>query len=206
MASKIESKMVTLENSGILKVYTIKSGTILYRGDKTESLNDEKKTGILQSTKCRDTKKTGKYFGTHPIFATSISVERKKQISVGHFIVTEDIKCYIGKYCFRYINPQKRRGLGRYIIYEEELRGEEENVNHFDHEPLPIIDKEFDKIIEKVQRGECDNEGSYGEVFITSLDLHKIKLAEIYDLPQHEIVLQKIKETKYSFSSKWYIP
>ncbi len=179
-----------------MEIIILKAGAKLYRSDKKEILAKELTTGELITRKCSDTWKVGKYFGTRPLFATAMSVERKKTLSVGHFTVLEDIACYVGKYSFRKINHQRYyRTNGDFIKQVHPTT--EENINHYDEHMMPLIDDYFNSIIHQYEdRG--------GEIFIVGSDLAKIKLDEVFDLPDHEEVLNQIKLSNYSFTSQWY--
>ena len=142
-----------------MDVKVLDSGTILYRSspvvikewDKTDMRYDD------------DTGKIGIYFGTYPLLSLAIANEYRMNCHISVYQTTDNIRCYVGKYCYREINPK------RYYNGEDLIPGvdviDEENVNHFDSEMLPIIDNPYGNEV-SIKNVTSD----MGEVFISNPD------------------------------------
>ena len=99
---------------------------------------------------CEDTGKTGCYFSFNdPFLADSMALEYDKSLKRGEFVTTDDIKCYIGKYSFRYLPP-----------------GQNTNINHIDFEIGALVLRD-------------DPSRNYAEVFLTEKELNKLKLVDL---------------------------
>lgn len=156
----------------------IPKGTLLYRA--SENIRAYAPDRIANSVlKCGDTGKIGIYFSNYAMQSIAMATEYGKDLQLGVFKLTDDIRLRVGKYAFRDINPS------RYFHDNGKLKFgvvplPTENIGHYDPESLPIIN------IHGVDIGRCagiDVDFNFGEVFLTTQDdISKVRLIDAFQI------------------------
>jgi hypothetical protein len=194
----------------------IPAGTMLYRSSPPSGMhNGHKFRGICeystniakQKQTCTNTGRHGVFFGTYPLLALAMALEYDMDRELGVFKTLVDIPVILGKYSFRYKNPERyfkniTRGNNGRIV---DLNGfithvtptNDEELSHFNERIYPIVDftsrkgKHIEYDMEDFSEGL--NEEKDGEVFITDdYILNNIKLIRAYNVDVEK--LKKIVE------------
>jgi hypothetical protein len=159
-------------------------GSIIYRA--TNDIFDYNSNNIINSRrKCPDTGKTGIYFSNYVLQALAMSMEYETDLDLGIFRVLSPIFVINGKYSFRNIHSERyfrwNNGESTLITNVEPL--EDENINHFDAEMVPIIKYSWQNISYAIKPQNIALSSHLGEIFIADQwDLKKIKLEKKYQI------------------------
>jgi hypothetical protein len=148
------------------------AGSIVYRA---RSAMDP--THHLQANECGDTGKVGLYFSDYKLLCVGMALEYQIDIHLCTYKTVRPVVLYDGKYCFRDINPERYFKDGEFQIGVDMI--EEENINHFDQEAIPIYEN-----AEETHRGQSEN--LFGEIFINSGELDSLELLEVEELSLQE--------------------
>ncbi len=161
-----------------LEEVIIPSGTFLYRSaDKVCVYNPNH----IKCTRrqCSNTGKNGIYFGNYLLVALAIATELNRDLELGVFFTTKDIKIKKGKYTYRQIYPERFREFHAGEGSHPNILLPNENIGHFNNEITGLLynsnNSDNYRLINTIK--------DEGELFITSLkDLSKIKLISTYKI------------------------
>ncbi len=154
-----------------IKYITIPIGTILYRAANKVCVYTP---GHIKCTsrECSNTGKKGLFFGNYLLLALAMSTEYNRNMELGVFVTTKELKVMKGKYAYKKLHPERYRTGA----YPASLLPDE-NVSHFNNQILPIFIQ--DTIKSEREFNEFENEG---ELFVESRLLSHIKLVAAYKL------------------------
>jgi len=143
MTTRNDARNLIAPFKSVVPQIWVKRGTVLFRGvDVTANAKE-----YLLRRQDSDTDKTGIYFGNGPLIPLGMAYEYGKPLKMLHFITTQDILCYVGKYSSNFIDDK--------------------NGNHFDVEVRPILNRK--------KYEELNYDRDEGEVFIANeTDLKKL--------------------------------
>jgi hypothetical protein len=187
-------------NKGVEKAsryITIPAGTTLYRS-ADNICTYQKNTICSMKAVCTDTRKKGVYFSTYILQSLGMCVEYNRDLELGIFFTTEPITVRVGKYSYKYINPDRYFNSD----YREKAANEilaDEIIGHFNNESEPII-KYDDAYGNKLYADMTGQKDTDGELFITEdADLKKIRLISTYKIDKNRLL-------EYFKSLGWKLP
>lgn len=139
----------------------IPAGTIIYR-----ARNILDNSNYTNPNKDPDTDKFGLYFSDAIELCQMMALEYQQELVICEFKITKTIKLFNGKYSFRNINNSRYFDKnGKFIPNVDIL--ENENINHYDLDSLPIIEN-VDEYFQNIHM-------EFGEIFINVNDLQFVQ-------------------------------
>ena len=189
----VNKKSETKKEQAVATV-TYKKGTKLY-GTYPVTCTDT--DGILKARYCEDTGKTGKYFSTGKFIPLGMILEYDKAMNLWTFELSEDVKCYEGKYSFREIEADR---FANGFINVHPIK----SYNHSDDDMWPIHDL-FGSPFMRLW------DGTEAEVFLTEESLKNVKVIACEDISVEEaetLVRDELekKERERQRKDKWERP
>lgn len=158
----------------------IPSGTFLYRGASKACVYNPSHIKCTRR-ECSNTGKTGIYFGNYLLVALAIATELNRDLELGVFVTTKDIKVKKGKYTFREIHPER---FAAFYAGEEPHPNTllpNEDIGHFNNTMAGLLYNHNRDTSENFRQ--INTIADEGELFITSLkDLSNIKLISTYKI------------------------
>lgn len=139
----------------------LKAGTTIYRA-RSQDDHSEYTNPNLDS----DTGKFGLYFSDAVELCEAMSIEYNKDLYIFEFKITKTLKLFNGKYSFRNINKNRYFDSNNQFIPNVDIV-DNENINHYDLDGLPIIDN-VDTYFENIDM-------EFGEIFINNDDLQYVQ-------------------------------
>jgi hypothetical protein len=156
----------------------IPSGTFLYRA--ADKICVYKPDNIKCTRRqCSNTLRNGIYFGNYLLIALGLSTELHRDLELGVFVTTKEIKVIKGKYSYRNIHPERFAAFYQGEGPHPNTLLSDENVGHFNNHVSTVLfdrnDPENYRLLNTIE--------DEGELFITSLkDLSNIKLIASYKI------------------------